>query len=253
MKIHEYYKIKAKVSLNGSIAALIPAILIIGWNLLYFRNREIMGFSVPFLLYSLICFQIYLFRMKQSISIEENMFTSRKLYQTLFEAKDLLVVNLNIQVPIIFLFFPDGRLAGKLKKYRRKELILFTRSDLYVLCDQSDQILGFYKIKGSKKIEVFNDLHTYLGCFEISKKGKKELLDAAGKFIGAVEGVSFFMDERMNDNHERQLIRLQKGWMPVEWSNLFPEPNTPVLSFSKPISDKEKLLRMSFLVHEFLI
>jgi hypothetical protein len=61
------------------------------------------------------------------------------------------------------------------------------------------------------------------------------------------------MDERMNDNHGRQLIRLQKGWMPVEWSNLFPEPNTPVLSFSKSISDKEKLLRMSFLVHEFLI
>jgi hypothetical protein len=253
MKIHEYYKLTAKASLNGSMAALIPATIIIGGNLLYLRNREIMGFSVPFLLYSLVCFQIYLFRMKQSMTIEENMVTSRKPNQTLFEANNLLVINQNLQAPSVLFFFPDGQLAGKFEKYRCKDFLLFKRSKLYVLCNQSDQILGYYKIKGSKKIEVFNDLHTYLGCFEITKKGKKELLDASGKFIGAVEGASFFMDERISDNHERLLIRLQKGWMPVEWSNLFPEPNTPVLSFSKPISDKEKLLRMSFLVHEFLI
>jgi hypothetical protein len=253
MKIHEYYQTTAKVSLNGSIASLFPAILIVGSNLSFFHNKEIMALTLPFLIYSLICFQIYLFRIKQSVTIEENMTISRKLHQNLFEARHLLVVYLNTQFPRVLLYFPDGHLAGELKKYRGGKSTLFNRSKLYVLYNYSDQIQGFFKINGSKKIEVFNVKNTYLGCFEKTKKGKEEFLNASGKYIGEVEGAPFFMDERIYDNVEQQLIRLRRGWMPVEWSRLFPDPNTPVLTFSEPISEKEKLLRMSFLINEFFI
>jgi hypothetical protein len=41
--------------------------------------------------------------------------------------------------------------------------------------------------------------------------------------------------------------------MPVEWSSVFPEPNTPVLSLSENLTEKDKLLRMSFLINEYFI
>lgn len=253
MKIFEYYQTIAKVSLNGSIAALIPAILILGGNLLLFHNQQIMGLTIPFLIYSLICFQIYLLRMKQSFMIKENMPAKRIPYQSLFKARHLLVVYLNIQFPRIVLYFPDGMPAGELRKYRDEGSTILNRTRIYALYNQTNQIKGFYKIIGNKKIEVFNDKNAYLGCFDKTVNGNGEFLNASGKIIGQGEGALFFMDECNCDNAGQQVIKLRRGWMPVEWSSFFPDPNTPVLTFLKPISEKEKLLRMSFLINEFFI
>jgi hypothetical protein len=252
MKIHEYYQNTARLSLNDSILALLPAILIVVGNLSFFHNKEIMLLTIPFLFYSLISFQVYLFRLNQSFSIERNITSSREFYQTLFEARHLLVVFLNTQFPRVLLYFPDGHLAGELRKYCGKRIPLFNRIKIYALYNDADEILAFYKIKG-KKIEAFNEKNSFLGYFERTKKGKKELQDASGKFIGAIEGSSFYMDERIYDNGANQVGRLRRGWMPLEWSSFFPEPNTPVLTFSEQLSEKEKLLRMSFLINEYFI
>jgi hypothetical protein len=61
------------------------------------------------------------------------------------------------------------------------------------------------------------------------------------------------MDEKVLDPSRQQVGRLRRGWMPLEWSNRFPESNTPVLSFSEGFSEKDKLLRMAFLINEFFI
>lgn len=71
--------------------------------------------------------------------------------------------------------------------------------------------------------------------------------------MGAVEGSSIFMDEKVFTQENRPIGRLRRGWMPLEWSELFPEPNTPVLSFTEVMSEKDKLLRMSFIVNEYFI
>lgn len=82
---------------------------------------------------------------------------------------------------------------------------------------------------------------------------KKELMDQSGKYIGMVEGAKAFMDVHVYDRKNQEVGRLRRGWMPMEWSPLFPEPNTPVLSIRESMSESEKLLRMSFLINEFFV
>lgn len=253
MKIHDYYRDLAGVSLNGSIAALVPSIIIVSANLTYIQNKQIMFLTIPFLIYSLISFQFYLFRMKQSISIEKNSSKVPNHYFSLFEARHLLLVYINTQAPKLFLFYPNGHLAGIIGKHKGK---LFQRKKIYILNSTEGQVIGSYKIKGNK-IEVFNYKSEYLGCLENKKlswrKKKKELSDATGKWIGAVEGAQYFMDEHVLNQDRQPVGRLRRGWMPLEWSSRFPEPNTPVLSFNEGVSDQDKVLRMAFLINEFFI
>ncbi|MDQ0197701.1 hypothetical protein [Neobacillus ginsengisoli] len=259
MKINEYYRDTANISLNGSIAALVPTILIIGGNISFFQKKEIMLLSIPFLVYSLLGFQIYLFRLNQSISIGKNIKKTKSLYQSIFNAKQLLVVYLNTQNPRLLLYFPDGHQAGEIKKYREKGFKIFGFTKTFALYNFHDQVIGFFKVKGKKhlKIEIYDRDNVYLGCYEKKKvawrKQKKEWLDASGRYIGAVEGSTFFMDEHLLDNSNRQVGRLRRGWMPLEWSPIFPEPNTPVLSFWEGLSEVDKLVRMSFLINEYFI
>ncbi|ETI67899.1 hypothetical protein [Neobacillus vireti] len=261
MKINEFYDDSANINLNGSIAALVPAVIIVIGNLSLYKSQEIMLLTIPFLTYSFICFHFYLFRMKQSILIARNMVNGRhkSWNDSLFVARHLLVCYLNTHSPSILFYFPNGDLAGRITRYRRKGLSRLRHSKMYALYNSQDEAIGFFEVKGNRNIKIgtFDQERRYLGCFEKKKltwrKSKKQLLDAVGKSIGAVEGSSIFMDEKVIHSGNQTDLRLRRGWMPVEWSTYFPEANTPVLSFWGTLSDKEKLLRMSFLINEYFI
>jgi ACR3 family arsenite efflux pump ArsB len=59
MKIDDFYRNVARINLNGSILALIPAIFIVGGNFVFLQNNQIMLLVIPFLIYSIINFQLY--------------------------------------------------------------------------------------------------------------------------------------------------------------------------------------------------
>jgi hypothetical protein len=259
MKIYEYYRESATINLNGSIVALIPTVMIVAGNLSFINKREIMLLTIPFLLYSLISFQIYLIRIRQSIAIGKKMAKSESHYDSIFESRHLLVLYMNTHSSRLLLFYPDGHLAGLIKRYREKGSKRLSLSKMYALYNREEEAIGFYVVKRKKtiKIDVYDQSRNFLGSFEKKnlgwRKDKKELLDATGRFLAAVEGSSAFMDEQVLNNKLQQIGRLRRGWMPIEWSPLFPEPNTPVLSFSEVLSEKDKLLRMSLLIHEYFI
>jgi hypothetical protein len=259
MRINEYYRDAANLSLNGSIAALFPAIFIIGGNLSFFQNKEIMLLTVPFLVYSLICFQVYLYKKKRSISIGKNMLSAKSSYQSIFGGNNLLVVSLNTKSPVLQLYFPDGYKAGELKRLPQKGIRFTGLSKWYALYDFHRQIIGYFKVKGSKtiKIEVYSQNKEYLGCYAKKQlglwKNKKDLLDASGKLIGTVQGSSIYMDEQIRNHRNVVMVRLRRGWMPLEWEKYFPEPNTPVLSFKGGLTQNDKLLTMSLLINEYFI
>lgn len=259
MKINEYYRDTANLHLNGSITALIPVITIIAGNLYIFKTKEIMLLTIPFLIFSFVCFQCYLFRRRQSISIDRNMRKSEGGRMSLFEAQHLLVLYLNTNSSRLLFYFPNGHLAGMIKRYRGKGTKKLSLSKIYALYNKDHQAIGYYKVSGKKikKIEVFNARRQYLGSFEKRKQdwrtSKKELLDSNGRFIGTVEGAVAFMDERLISHYHDQEARLRRGWMPIGWSHLFPEPNTPVLTMRDSLSEQDKLLRMSFLINEYFI
>jgi uncharacterized protein with PQ loop repeat len=259
MKINEYYRDTANLHLNGSITALIPVIIIVAGNLSIFKTKEIMLLTIPFLIYSIISFQCYLFRRQQSISIDRSMRKSEGGRISLFEARHLLVLYLNTNSSKLLFYFPNGHLAGMIKRYRGKGIKKLSLSKIYALYNMDHHAIGYYKVSGKKmiKIEVFNDRRQYLGSFEKRKHNwrtsKKELLDSKGRFIGSVEGAVAFMDERLINHHHDQEVRLRRGWMPIDWSPLFPEPNTPVLTLRETLSEQDKLLRLSFLINEYFI
>jgi hypothetical protein len=259
MKIDEYYRDTANLNLNGSIVALFPTILIVGGNILLFQHKGIMLFTIPFLVYSLISFQLYLFKMRKSISISRNMPLFKSCHQSIFDVKNLLVVYLNTKSLRLLLYFPNGNQAGEIKKYSEKKRFLGGVSNTYALYDFQNQIIGFFYVTEKKtvKIEVYDEKKVYLGCYEKRKinwrKSKKELVDAKGRFLGAVEGSALYMDEHIFDPSNQHVGRLRRGWMPLEWSRLFPEPNTPVLSFKDGMSEKDKLLSLSLLINEYFI
>jgi hypothetical protein len=257
MKIYEYYRDTAKLSLNGSIAALLPAIFIIGGNLSFFKDKEIMLLTIPFLVYSLICFQIYLFNMKKSIFIGKRMVSVKSSYHSIFEVSHLLLVFQKTRLPVLRLYFSNGYLAGELRKVPSKKLILFSKC--YALFDAQQQIMGYFRVKRNRtlSIEVYNRKKEYLGCYEKTKlgmwKSKKELLNSSGHMIGKVQGSRIFMDEQIKNQNLQGITRLRRGWMPLEWERYFPQPNTPVLSFENGLTEEDKLLGMSILINEFFI
>lgn len=259
MKIYEYYRDTANLNLNGSIAALVPTIMIVTVNLSIIKHRDFMLSAMPFLIYSIISFQLYLFRMRQSLEISRNLVNSGRINQSIFEARHLLVLYMNTQSSYLHLYFPDGHLAGMVKKYRGNGWERLKPSKTYALYNYDQVVLGFFKIKGrrSSKIDVFSRNRRFLGRFEKKNLGwrkyKKELFDGLGRFVGAIEGSSIFMDEQVMDLGQQQVGRLRRGWMPLEWSPLFPEPNTPVLSLKETLSEEDKLLRMSLLINEYFI
>lgn len=254
MKIDEYYRNVARSSLNGSLLALLPAILIVIGNIVFFHKNIIMFFVIPFFLYSTISFQFYLMRVKQAITVNRNLFKSKVISQTVFGSEDYLLYYIRTVSPKLMIYTPDGNLAGIIKKYREKG---WGFSKTFVLIDHHEELLCFYVING-KKIDVYASEKEYLGCLEKSKspfgkKSKKEILNESGRYIGAVEGSHVFMDEEVIDTNDVQVGRLRRGWMPLEWSSYFLNPNTPVLSLAKELSAKDRLLRMSILIHTFFL
>nr|WP_263326104.1 hypothetical protein [Neobacillus sp. Marseille-Q6967] len=256
MKIHDYYRDRANLNLNGSMAALFPPAIIVCVNLFIFQIDRIMLLTIPFLIYSFIGYQFYLHRRKQSILIEKNLPIVNHLPSSLFDAGNLIVVHMNIRYAKLLLFFPNGQMAGMIKEYESKGHNRMFRPKLFALYNHEGEAVGFYKVKGNK-IGIFNLQRKYIGCLERQKhsffKNKKELFNAEGRFIGAVEGASYYMDEQVYNQTFEQEVRLRRGWMPVHWSNLFPEPNTPVLSLAKELSEEDKLIKMSFLINEYFI
>ncbi|MGZ4161174.1 MAG: hypothetical protein ACXVNF_10330 [Neobacillus sp.] len=259
MKINEYYRDTANLNLNGSIAALFPTIFIVGGNISFFQHKGIMVLTIPFLVYSLISFQLYLFKIRRSLAIGRKIRMSESSYQSIFDVKNLLVVYLNTQSLRLLLYFTDGNQAGEIKKCQEKKRLFGGVSKTYALYDFHGKVIGFFYVTGKKtlKIEVYTQKKVYLGCYEKKQislmKSKKELVDPSGRFIGAVEGSRLYMDEHIFDSANQQVGRLRRGWMPLEWSRLFPEANTPVLSFKEGMSENDKLLSLSLLINAYFI
>jgi hypothetical protein len=259
MKIDDFYRNVARINLNGSILALIPAIFIVGGNFVFLQNNQIMLLVIPFLIYSIINFQLYLRKMKQALIISKNLPESQLSYSTIYSSEQYLLYFVNTLSPRLLIFFPNGTLAGEIKKYRKNGLRLEGLSKTFALYDFNKELICFFGVdEKNLKIEVFNQENEFFGCLEksnqsLSKKKKREILNREGRFIAAIEGSTLYMDERIVDSYNHQIGSLQRGWMPVEWNRYVLDPNTPVLSISKELSEKDKLLQLTFLIDEFFI
>lgn len=262
MNIDRYYRNAAAIHLNGSIVSLIPPFFIVIGNVFILESPGIMLFTMPFLMYSLIQFQLYLYRRKQALSIKLQLLDSEGRNNSLFDASDFLVFYENFLFsPRLLLFFSDGSLAASIQAAKAKQYPLLKNEKCYVLLNAENQLRGIFKatLKEKRVIEVYNEKKIYAGKYEVVKRGwmlleeKKEVLDSTGRFVGGTVGSRIFMDEHLFDGRDQEIGRLRRGWMPLNWGKLFPDANTPVFSLSPRLSRNEKLLRFALLTDEFFI
>ncbi|MGG5253951.1 hypothetical protein ACQYAD_10675 [Neobacillus sp. SM06] len=257
MNIDRYYRNAAKINLNGSLAALIPALAIVIGNILIFKQNELMLLAIPFVIYSILLFQLYLRWYKQSIAVHRELLKTKKRDCSFDETDHFLIFFQNTQRPRLFLFFPNGSLAGTIQAERGRKYGLFGSEQLYTILDAKNEKLGFYQIsKNHLVIHVYDEEEKYIGSFEKKVERnqlKKEVVDSTGRVVGTVEGSQIFMDEHLLNMRNDSIGRLRRGWMPLEWADLFPDPNTPVFTLSNRMSMNEKLLQFTILVNEYFI
>jgi hypothetical protein len=260
MKINQYYRQSANLSLNGSIAALVPAILIIAGNLSFFQNKQVMLLTVPFIAYSIVGFQIYLYKINRSFQIKRNLeWSVEDPSSSILTGSHLLIVYLNSYSPRLQLYHPNGSLGGEMKRFRPKGFRATWLEKWFALYNDEMKVMGHFQVKGKKPLEitVFDENMQVIGLLKKTplswKKHKKELYDLLGEFTGEIVGSAMYMDEQIFNEAGKQVGRLRRGWMPLEWEKRFPEPNTPILTFREDNLKQHKLLMMSLLINEYFI
>ncbi|WP_442594127.1 hypothetical protein [Neobacillus sp. D3-1R] len=242
---------QAHLFLNSSIIVQIPASLFILYILIY-SEKQIMFLVAPFLVYSLFLFQNYLLYYKKS------MYTSKKITKKNIGGKNILSSS---QVYLYFskedfellLFSPSGKLLGKIIKGKRKYFNWGLPKEFLLVNYQGIHLASFYYNAGS--IEVIQQNTGYIGHFSYPQRkinhGIFELL--SGKKIGTVNSESIFLDDKILNENNQPVFQLKKGLMSLDSQEIFGNPNTPVLSVSSVLNEKERLLYMALLVKRYFL
>ncbi len=264
MKINDYYKQSANLSLNSSIAALIPVSVFIWGNLVYIQNSELMLLILPFFIYSFSCFQLFLFRKNQGITSSRGLRKHKEAQYTFSDCEHLLIVSLETSINRVSLYHPDGILVGDLRE-EKTNILKRISSHLagarclhqqYIYYDPSDNKIATYSLNRKKRtIEVYCKNKEYLGTYlesnnkRMSNEGK--LFLANGKLLGEIKSSIVFKDDQIiNDNF--RMARLRKGWLPLDWYSRFPDANIPVFHINSNISEQERLVSLSLIIKDWL-
>ncbi|WP_077213636.1 hypothetical protein [Bacillus dakarensis] len=256
MNIQMYYRNAANTAFNGSMAALLPVIVVILPLLTILQKKELVLLAIPFLIYSFLSYQFYLVYVKRSLSSEE--IKRIPSADDLLKNEHMLLTFLPAPSLRMLMFSPKGQLKGELRDYEQNAFRWFLPyfadqwfSKVYGLYDSENSLTATFLRHGNKTIEVYGqDDETLLTVKKVNKKmykwnnGNQELQ-------WEVHSEALFTDIRIKNDKNQVLGRVRKGWMPLEWEKYIKDTNTPVLSFDNHLNRKERLAIMAIVVHLF--
>lgn len=264
MKIDEYYKQSGTLSLNASIVALFPIMILMILSLFVFENEQLLILNLPFFIYSFSSYQLYLMRNKMALDSSAGSSNTIER-QTWMNGTEFLVLQSEEEEDSILFFQPDGLQIATLRPKKVKwtakmKRILYgqERHLQYVLVDHDERVLSTIIVKKSKGImEIYNHNHDYLGSFvkvkerlfQIDKNA--EVVSSTGQIIGLIKSSNLFLDDQfIRDGH--RMARLRKGWLSLDMTQRFRDPNTPLLTFNENLRDSERIVCVSMLLKEYL-
>lgn len=263
MKINEYYKQSANLSLNSSIVALIPVVFFIWGNFVFIQLSDLMLLNLPFFIYSFSCFQLFLFRKNQAITSTRGLRKRKEIKYTFSECEHFLIVSLETSLNHVFLYHPDGILIGELREIRAgilKRISMLLAGKIYhqqyIFYDQIGNKISSYSLNRKKrKIDAYNNNNKYLGTYlESNNKrwiNEGKLFLANGKLLGEIKSSILFKDDQIL-NKDIEMGRLRKGWLPLDWYKRFPDANIPVFHIKSNISEQERLVSLSLIIKDCL-
>ncbi|WP_079509405.1 hypothetical protein [Mesobacillus jeotgali] len=259
MNIQEFYLQKANTNLNGSIISAVILLVILSFSLAFSWNLPLFLVTVPFLLVSLVHyngFVLYKNKMEES-AVPVPLYEDKEL----FELNSLLLTFAPAPALRVLFFTPDGMFAGEMRETRIRRYRWFIP---YFADKRIRKRLGIYDSEGimqasliqeRNRLKMFDQKGNVIGLFYPSKRKAGSI--GIG-FIG--NGKKLRIDESTGLFHELKLIRdegelsarLQKGWMPLEWTHYFKDANIPVLTFDYSLNQQERLVVFAALASRYM-
>lgn len=253
MNIQQFYRSTAITSLNGSIAALIPVIVLIIPLTILLPGKEVVWTAVPFFLYSLSSYQTYLLNQERSAHIKGNLHVD-KMNLSLQSENEFLLTFMPAPSLRMLLFSPKGVALGELKDVRYTKLRWFLP---YFLDKMIPAEYGFYNAENELVMKLKwkrNQANVYEPNGELRmtiQEREGEVFDIIlpqASFPIKVHSERLFTDIHFKNMNNQTLGRVRKGWMPLEWDQFFKDANTPVLSFDDDLTKEERCALLAFLV-----
>lgn len=255
MRIREYYRRAAMVSVNNSIFALFFAGLFIVFAAVLLPGRGAVLFSVPFLLYSFLSFQKYALIKQRSLEIAEPE-AVRNNEGTLFQSREMILQFLPAPSLRLLIFRPDGLLIGEIRDLEFAKFRWFLPgfadrlfSGDYGLFNEKNQLIAVFRWR--KNIVEASGLVSSYGI--LKRKGGFRLgncwsMSFANKVL-LVKSEPLFTDIKFTDAAGASVARVRKGWMPLEWEPYIKNANAPVLSFNEKAAPEERMAVIAVLAH----
>ncbi|QED48266.1 hypothetical protein [Cytobacillus dafuensis] len=254
--IQQFYQKTASISLNSSLVALIPPFFLIIYGIIVVPNGKMVVLVVPFLLYSFISYQAYLINDNRSKEIKKIDEGIANQVSFLYE-ENVLLTFLPAPTLRLLVFSTNGQQVGEIRDinfmpFRWFLPFLFDKfiERKYGLYDANNKQIGSFTFK-KNRIEIASS------GIEIHSIKIQNTLGNGIAVIFGHENRSFllkqsrlFMDFQFLKGC-KNIARLRKGWMPIEWGKRFKDPNTPILIFEQQLPVEEKLLVYALLVKLF--
>lgn len=248
MSIRQYYQQTAYISLNGSIISAGVLTMIFAASLLFSWNIPLFLVAAPFFFLVFLHYNRFIFYKNKSEESEEAF--HRYDDKQLLEQNHLLIAFAPAPAVRLLFFTPDGMLAGELRELSTRKYRWFIP---YFLDKRIKKQIGIYDSNGTlqgrlkqerNRLKFLNAQNDVVGLFFSKNKTKGTIGSAVlsggrklniDKIAGSIHDLKFIRDDSITK------ARLQKGWMPLEWTRLFKEANTPVLTFDYTMVQEERL------------
>ncbi|MGG7618178.1 hypothetical protein [Bacillus coreaensis] len=251
MKIHNYYYYAAMTSLHASIVAQIPPFFLVCIGITLKQHYSILLSILPFIVYSFISYQIFLVNKHRMEDSEESVIGR--------SAECVVGSSMAIQfLPApslrMLLFSENGQLSAEIKdfyQYKFRWFIpyfidqLFPKTYTFSKSDVGE--LYTFILKG-KNILIMNNVGGKCVTRVQRKSIKRYVVETnfAKKEV-IVQSSAFFTDIKIYNFQGEILARVRRGFLPRIWDKHIKDVNTPILTFSKEVSDYDKVILLSIL------
>ncbi len=247
MNIQQYYRKTADISLNGSLAALVPPSFFLLYSILSAQRVNPLLIAVPFIVYSFLCFQMFLLNKQRADDIENtrcNYFGTGAMRFLL--QSDALIAYMPAPSLRMIIFNPQGMQIGEIRDVNMWKIRWFMP---YFLDRLFPKKLGIFNdadaveaeiIIRKAKIEIFDGNTQEKETISFKKKGSNLIYKHRnGQYY--IPRSYFHTDLQVYKGADTRIARFRKGWMPLDWAHRFKDPNTPILSFEAGVTAEEKI------------
>jgi hypothetical protein len=254
VNIRQYYKQYANASLHGSLASLIPAVLLLIYSIFIVQQYQLILLILPFLIYSFFSYQRFLLHYQRAKDVHFSSTLPSEEVNLLNENELMLTFLPSPSLRLLF-FHHNGMKAGELRDERaliRSWFIpkFFDRFLMrkYGLYDDRDELIAYYHVVRDK-IGVYSlNEGGELVLTESVQLEKHEAVFMNKNLIIKNKGLQDFLFEISGG---KKVMSIQTGWMPLEWGERFVDANTPILMMDHHLSRKEKVTLFSLLIQIF--